>query len=130
MGLRAVTTCGKPGCPTLVKAGTGGYCPTHLVQRNQQINAERSRDEVRRLYSTKRWERFAWWMLCRNQPCQRLVDGQRCEQGATICHHIVSPRVELHRMFDAENILCVCAGHHPNTAGEADVTRYVKTITD
>jgi len=28
------------------------------------------------------------------------------------------------------NLLCVCVEHHPNTEGEEDLTRYVKTVID
>ena len=103
-------------------------CERHAQQAKRREYDERNADPIRRLYHTKRWERFAYYMMCRNQPCQRLVGDKRCEQAATICHHITSPRVELHRMFDASNVLCVCAAHHPNTQGEQDVTRYVPTI--
>ena len=126
MGLKAYRTCGKAGCPVLIKDGS--HCPTHAEQAKQREYGERNSDEIRKLYHTKRWERFAWYMLCRNQPCQRLVDGKRCEHAAKICHHVISPRTQLALMFDGQNILCVCAAHHPNTQGESDLTRYVPTI--
>ncbi len=127
MTLAALRTCGRPGCPVLIK--TGSHCPKHSEQARRREYDQRNADPIRRLYHTKRWEHFCDYMLARNVLCQRLVDGKQCEQFAKICHHIVSPRVELHRMFDAENILCVCIAHHPNTEGELDVTRYVQTIT-
>ena len=105
------------------------YCPKHTEQAKRREYDERNSDEVRKLYHTKRWEHFTWYMIVRNPQCQRLVDGKQCEQFSKICHHIVSPREALHLMFDAENILCVCVAHHPPTQGEPDVTRYVKTIT-
>jgi hypothetical protein len=127
MAVAAFTTCNRPGCPTLVKGSK--YCPRHAEQAKRREYDERNSDEVRKLYHTKRWEKFTWYMIVRNPQCQRLVDGKQCEQSSKICHHIVSPRVALHLMFDAENILCVCVAHHPPTQGEPDVTRYVKTIT-
>ena len=127
MGLRAYTTCNRPGCPALLRGDK--FCPKHQEQENQRDYAERNADYIRRLYHTQRWERFKQYMRARNPQCQRLLDnGKRCEQFSVILHHIISPRVALHLMFDAANILCVCESHHPNTEGEQDVTRYVPTI--
>jgi hypothetical protein len=126
--LAAFSTCNRPGCPTLVKGNK--FCPIHAEQAKQREYSERNADEVMKLYRTQRWERFKRYMRARNPLCQRILeDGTQCEQFSTILHHIVSPRVTLHLMFDAENILCVCAQHHPNTPGELDPSRYVKTVT-
>ena len=107
----------------------GSRCPKHAEQAKQREYSERNEDEVMKLYRTQRWERFKRYMRALNPLCQRILeDGTQCEQFSTILHHIVSPRVTLHLMFDAENILCVCESHHPNTVGEEDLTRYVPTI--
>src|ERR1700730_12364083 len=128
MALKAFRTCGKVGCPALIKSGS--HCARHAEQHKQVQYAERNADYVMKLYRTQRWERLKWYMRSLNPQCQRLLDnGRRCEQFSVILHHIVSPRVALHLMFDAANILCVCESHHPNTVGEQDVTRYVKTVT-
>jgi hypothetical protein len=129
MALRALKTCNKSGCPTLIKDGR--YCAKHGEQAKQREYAERNADEIRKLYATRRWMRVRNHALYRNQPCQRLLeDGKRCEHGATIAHHIVSPRENPDLMYDTANLLCVCAAHHPNTEGEEDLTRYAPTITD
>jgi len=127
VALKAFRTCNKVGCPTLIKEGS--HCAKHAEQEKQREYSERNADDVMKLYRTQRWERFKLYMRSRNPQCQRLLDnGNQCEQFSVILHHIVSPRVTLHLMFDAENILCVCESHHPNTAGESDLTRYVPTI--
>src|SRR5580704_18397512 len=106
MALKAFRTCGKVGCPELIKSGS--HCPNHTEQAKQREYAERNTDDVMKLYRTQRWERFKWFMRSRNPQCQRLLDnGKRCEQFSTVLHHVTSPRVALHRMFDATNILCV-----------------------
>jgi hypothetical protein len=128
MGLAALKPCNKVGCRALVKKG---FCPEHTEQSKQREYGQRNADSVMKLYRTQRWERFKIYMRSRNPLCQRLLDnGKQCDRIAVILHHIVSPRVNLALMFDAENVLCVCESHHPNTVGEMDVTRYVKTITD
>jgi hypothetical protein len=82
-------------------------------------------------YRTARWMRMKQYMLRNNVMCQRILDdGTRCYKWATILHHIVSPRVDASRMYDASNIICVCAAHHPNTKGEEDTSRYLPTVTD
>ena len=127
MALRAFRTCNKVGCPTLIKEGS--HCAKHAEQAKLREYGERNSDSVMKLYRTQRWERFKRCMRARNPLCQRILeDCTQCEQFSTILHHIVSPRVDLSRMFDAENILCVCESHHPNTVGEEDLTRYVPTI--
>jgi len=127
MGLAAFTTCNRPGCPTLVKGSK--FCSRHAEQAKQREYSERNADEVMKLYRTQRWERFKIYMRSRNPLCQRILEnGEQCMYPSSILHHIVIPRVTLHRMFDASNIFCVCESHHPNTAGESDLTRYVPTI--
>jgi 5-methylcytosine-specific restriction protein A len=128
VALKAFRTCGKPGCPVLIKDGS--HCAKHAEQSTQREYSERKADEVRKLYHTKRWEHFTSYAIRKNPQCQRIVDGKRCEQFSKVCHHIVSPRVKLHLMFDLANILCVCFAHHPNTPGEEDLTRYVPTVTE
>lgn len=109
----------------------GSYCPTHAEQHKQRGYAERNADEVMKLYRTQRWERFKRYMRMRNGLCQRILgNGKQCDRIAVILHHIISPRIAPELMFVAENILCVCERHHPNTVGELDLSRYVKTITD
>jgi hypothetical protein len=129
MALKAFRTCNRVGCPALIKEGS--HCAKHAEQAKQREYAERNADEIRKLYATRRWMRVRNHALYRNQPCQRLLeDGKRCEHGATIAHHIVSPREKPDLMYDTANLLCVCAAHHPHTEGEEDLTRYVPTITD
>jgi hypothetical protein len=134
MAQAAFRPCLHPMCKELVK---NGRCTKHSEQHRLRQQADRNQDEVMKEYRTVRWMRMKQYMLSRNQPCQRLVDGDRwqaagsrCGRGATILHHIVSPRVDPSGMYDAGNIVCVCSSHHPSTAGEVDTSRYVPTVTD
>jgi hypothetical protein len=120
--------CLHPCCPELVSEGR---CAKHTEQHKRAEQERHNQDELRRLYRTKRWIHFRDHMISRNPLCQRILEsGKRCEQFSKIAHHIISPRVNPELMFDAENILCVCVSHHPNTEGEEDPSRYVQTVTD
>src|SRR6267142_4086455 len=83
MTQRAFRTCGKPGCPVLIKEGS--HCPKHAEQAQQREYGQRNADEVMKLYRTQRWERFKIYMRSRNPLCQRLLDnGQQCDRIAVI----------------------------------------------
>jgi hypothetical protein len=127
-GIRAWKTCLHPGCTALTKSGT--RCAKHAQQHKSRQQAERNAGEVMKAYRTARWMRMKTFLRSRNPLCQRLVNGQQCEQFSTILHHIVSPRERPDLMFSAENLICVCDEHHPSTAGETDPSRYVPTVTD
>jgi hypothetical protein len=106
-------------------------CDKHEAQRKRKESADAASDLVMKWYRTQRWERLKIYMRSLNPLCQRICDnGQRCIYPSAILHHIVSPRERPDLMYDSENLLCVCEDHHPTTAGETDVTRYVKTVTD
>jgi hypothetical protein len=90
------------------------------------------KDEIDRLYDTRRWKRFRQWILRLNPICQRVVDARQCMTFATECHHVVSPRVDPSRFIDATNVLMLCKRHHPKTQGE-DFTKghtYLPTVTE
>jgi 5-methylcytosine-specific restriction protein A len=128
MAQAARRPCLHPMCKELVKSGR---CAKHSEQHRIRQQTERNSDEVMKEYRTARWMRMKQYMLRNNVMCQRILDDDtRCYKWATILHHIVSPRVDPDRMYDAENIICVCSAHHPNTPGEVDTSRYLPTVTD
>jgi hypothetical protein len=129
MTLRAFTTCGKVGCPTLVKAGAGGYCPKHLEQHNQRINHERLDDELRSLYKTARWLKFRAWFLAYNPICQRIVDGVRCQRIATEVHHRRGLREYMEDLCDAEQCVALCKACHHKHSGDTSQDVYAPTNT-
>jgi 5-methylcytosine-specific restriction enzyme A len=126
---RALKPCARPGCPELV-THPAMMCEKHAAQKAQAERDARNSDVVMKWYRTQRWERIKIYMRSLNPLCQRICDnGQRCIYPSAILHHIISPRVRPDLMYDAENLICVCEDHHPNTEGEEDLTRYVKTVT-
>jgi len=130
MTLRAWTTCGKVGCPALVKAGAGGYCPKHLVQHNQRVNAERYDDELRSMYKTARWIRFRAWFLRLNPFCQRVQsDGQPCRNVATEVHHRRGLREHPEDLCSAEQCVALCRACHHKNSGDVGHEIYIPTIT-
>jgi hypothetical protein len=78
----------------------------------------KTKDSIARLYDCAPWRKFKAQVLRNNPQCQRLINGEQCTQPAIVAHHILSPRVEPKKFLDWQNVLCVCASHHPNTTGE------------
>jgi hypothetical protein len=119
--LQAWRTCGKNGCPALVKAGAGGYCPKHLEQHTQRVNRERLDDELRALYRSAGWLRFRSWFLAYNILCQRIIRGVRCQRIATDVHHRRGLRQHPEDLCDAEHCVALCkACHHKHSGDTAD----------
>jgi 5-methylcytosine-specific restriction endonuclease McrA len=129
MAIAAFKTCGRVGCPTLVKSGAGGYCPKHLVQYNQRVNRERSDDELRSLYKTARWLKFRDWFLAYNVICQRIRDGIQCERIATDVHHRRGLREHPEDLIDPEHCVALCKACHHKHSGDTAEDVYAPTIT-
>ena len=85
--------------------------------------------ELRAMYKTAVWLRVRACCQSLNPMCQRLIGDEQCHASSKLAHHIVSPRVDPSKFLNWENILMVCASHHPRTAGEPvdSDARYVLT---
>ena len=115
MAERAKTICRQPGCGV---TGHGEFCPKH-VNNNNRIEYERARqnDAVNRLYDRAAWRKFTQAIRARNPLCQRIVDRVQCQNAGTEAHHLVSPRVDISRFLDPQNVVCLCTEHHDNREG-------------
>jgi hypothetical protein len=52
--------------------------------------------------------------LARNSICQKIQrDGQQCRNGASIVHHLISPRARPDLFLDVHNVVALCAACHP-----------------
>jgi hypothetical protein len=116
MGTAAKKPCAGPMCPVLLSSGQR-YCPKHELKNKQQVNAGRRNDEVRKLYNRTFWIRFRDWFIRHHPVCQRVIDGARCLQPATVVHHMLSPRDRPDLFISEENCRAVCAPHHPTGQG-------------
>jgi 5-methylcytosine-specific restriction protein A len=125
MALKAYRTCGKVGCPTLIKDGS--HCPKHLEQHNQRVNAERNNDELRGLYKTARWLRFRTWFLRNNPLCQRIWDGEQCHHIATEVHHRRGLREHPEDLCDPEHCVALCRACHHKFSGDKGEEQYLAT---
>jgi 5-methylcytosine-specific restriction protein A len=127
MALKAFRTCGKPGCPALIKQGS--HCAKHAEQVEQRSYETKKADEVWMLYQQPRWKKFRLWFWRSNPQCQRVIDGVRCEQIATTIHHRISPRQRPDLFIDADNVKAVCTKHHSNSEGDRGDEVYAESNT-
>src|SRR6266850_6921305 len=67
------------------------------------------KDAIAKLYDCAPWRRFKASVLVYNPQCQRLVNGEQCQEAAAVVHHIISPRVNQTLFMDWQNVVCVCA---------------------
>ena len=88
------------------------------------------KDEVDRLYDTRRWRRFRRWILRLNPICQRIVDGVRCQDFSVEVHHRQSPRKRPDLFTVAENCVGLCKRHHKKSVGDEGNEVYADTIVD
>jgi hypothetical protein len=77
----------------------------------------RVHDEVDLLYGRVRWLTFREFILHRRPMCQRLVKGAECRNPARIVHHLISPRVDMSKFVDADNVLALCEMCHTPEEG-------------
>jgi hypothetical protein len=119
---RVYTLCREPGCLARTRER---YCSVHAGKNNQAgrlryvLDKERRLDPIWKLYRCAAWPRCRDSFLSCNPICQRLCeDGKQCHEAASICHHILSPRVRPDLMYAFSNLKAVCEAHHPNTEGE------------
>jgi hypothetical protein len=116
MGSSAKKPCAGPNCPVLMSSGQR-FCPKHAAKTKERINEGRRSDEVRKLYKRTFWIEFREWFLRKHPVCQRVIDGKRCLQPATVVHHMLSPRDRPDLFLDEDNCRAVCAPHHPTGQG-------------
>lgn len=129
--------CRKPGCPTLVVPGTGGFCPQHTraklpagdYRRKPRSyaaqNAARRADPVDgpldRFYSTARWQRARNWHLAGHPLCAE------CGALGQMVDH-VTPRRAGGADLDPENLQTLCRQCHARKT-HAEATGRVKAKT-
>lgn len=94
------------------------FCEAHQ-ETNSVLDARRNRprDEVDRMYGTVRWLRFRELILHRRPMCQKIVRGQPCRNPAHVIHHLISPRVDISKFIDPENVLALCDTCHTPEEG-------------
>jgi hypothetical protein len=81
-------------------------------------NERRRNDEVRKMYAQARWPKSQHHFLNSNPMCQRLQpDGSPCRNGATLVHHLISPRQRPDLFVDPHNVVALCANCHPTSEG-------------
>ena len=83
----------------------------------------RQRDEIDKLYKTKRWRSVRKIVIARDhgmcQECKRRGIYTR----GTIIHHITEAREDLSLFWDVDNLECICPAchnaEHPERSGGA-----------
>ncbi len=72
----------------------------------------RPRDEIDKLYKTKRWRDLRQVVIARDfgmcQECKRRGRAQK----ASIIHHIVEAREDLSLFWSVDNLECICVACH------------------
>ena len=119
MPTRSMRICRQIGCGQYVD---GEYCPAHIDKNSSKFSL---RDQNRKLYdpawamyNKTSWRKFRALMLSLNSVCQRLHNGERCHNWASLVHHIVSPKQNEGLFLTASNVICLCThGCHPTTEG-------------
>ena len=88
MPRRAKRGCAHRGCPNLVEAGAGGYCPTHAaqhqVERNKRIDAQRG-TAAQRGYDA-RWRRIRAMYLRNNPLCVHCLANGHTTPATDVDH--------------------------------------------
>jgi len=117
--------CRENGCRKRTNARSG-YCPDHekantALEAQRIHNRERRDDPINKMYETRAWEAFRLHVLNRNPLCQRIgTDGMQCRYPATLIHHLISPRVDVNKFMDPQNVVALCAACHPPSEGTPD----------
>lgn len=85
MPRRPSSTCGNPNCPTLVKPGTGAYCPEHAQARQRADQLNRGTAAYRGYDARHRkWRKM---VLARHPLCLRCQERGQVTP-ATVADHI------------------------------------------
>jgi hypothetical protein len=85
--------------------------------------ARRRYDPNDKRYKTTAWKKLSLVMRGNNPICQRIPNaglykpGEQCHAPATMCHHIVSPRVRPDLFLVASNLICLCDQCHNDSEG-------------
>jgi len=130
--------CRERGCSERTN-DRSGYCLKHItdntyLRSRAAYDANRKQhDPIWKLYRCIQWtKRFRdHFFGSGNVVCQRIIDGQRCNQPTTDLHHLISPRVRRDLMYSPQNVVGLCKGHHPTTEGTPHwkpLVDYVLTI--
>jgi len=114
---RPLKFCRQAGCPNKTR-NDDGYCDVHQKD-NETAHRERVRrlDGINRMYHREPWLSFRRRFLSQNWRCQRLHDGEQCENASTLVHHLQSPRGYPQGFLDPHNVVGLCAACHPPDEG-------------
>jgi hypothetical protein len=109
------TACRTQGCPNM--AVKNGRCDTCQPLTGKTINDSydvKKEKPFFKQYHSPRWKALRATRLRHNPICQVMEGAEQCDRPATVCHHIVDPKVGGEAaLWDWKNIVCVCAPHHP-----------------
>lgn len=110
---------GPKSCPACGKPSVHGsrFCAAHQNDPTVSRHAGRVRDAIDRLYHTVRWFKTRHLMLSNNPVCQRLHNGVQCRNGATLVHHLLSPRQRPDLFVVPDNLVALCVNCHPSDEG-------------
>lgn len=104
-------------CGKLAERGSV-FCKEH-VDKHESFDAAHARvhDAVDLMYGRVRWINFREFILHRRPMCQRLVKGEPCRNPARIVHHLISPRSDISKFTDPNNVLALCETCHTPEEG-------------
>lgn len=124
---KSETPCGFPRCRYTTR-NRPGYCDEHKAAARNKLAANRPGY----MENTSAWKRFKEALRGNgNVLCQRIEHGERCNQPVEIYHHLLGSNQRPDLIFDPQNVIGLCRGHHPNTDGTPDWkpgVDYVPTI--
>jgi hypothetical protein len=124
---KACTDCGKGH---LNRGTRCDDCAAKNADAAGQYNRFRMKDDpIWKFYQCATWVNFRKTMRANgNVYCQAIEDGRRCRRPATVGHHLISPREDRTLVYNHNNVVMVCAHHHPRTAGDTPDHEYVPTL--
>jgi hypothetical protein len=109
------TACSSHACPNY--AVKGGKCADHQSESSKKLNdsyAVKSQKPFFKEYRSARWKKLREARLRGNPICQVIEAGVQCTAPATVCHHLIDPKLGGEaKLWDWTNIVCVCSHHHP-----------------
>lgn len=81
----------------------------------------RPRDDIDKLYKSKRWQRVRQIVIARDfGMCQECKRRGRKTRG-TIIHHVIEAREDLTLFWSVDNLECICVAchnrEHPERSG-------------
>jgi hypothetical protein len=109
----------KP-CRECGKASEQGrlFCKDHAAKHESfDSQHRRKHDDVDLLYGRVRWINFREFILHRRPLCQKIIKGTPCRNPSRIIHHLISPRVDISKFVDPDNVLALCETCHTPEEG-------------